>query len=200
MDEENVIVGDEVEVEEKQITEDLEAEEKEYESEVHVSEIVEDDDPFLSTGTSKVKVTKDGKVRALVFRIKSTGIADLVDQFNRKAPTPPIHKEIVNPDSDIGKQLGLSKRKWIKMPDLTDPAYLAEKEKHDQDLGMAILLQGLDIVFKDKNHNVVTDPDEQIRIMKDMDITGDQFMQIINDIQDLTRWNEEATENFFEGN
>jgi hypothetical protein len=63
---------------------------------------------------------------------------------------------------------------------------------------MAILLQGMDVVFRDKEQNVVTDPDEQVRIMKEMNMTGDQFMQIINDIQDLTRWNEEATEDFFE--
>jgi hypothetical protein len=169
-------------------------------NEVNISELTDGDDVFLSTGKSRVKVTKDGKVRALVFRIKSTGIADLVDQFNRKAPTPPVHKEIIAPDSEIGKQMGLRQKKWVKMPDLADPDYIRKKEKHDQDLGMAILLQGLDVVFRHKNKEIVTDPDEQIKIMKQMNMTGDQFMQIINDIQDLTRWNEEATEDFFEDN
>jgi hypothetical protein len=200
MDDYKSTIGEEMmeSAEEETVEEETVEEGKEYKSEVHVSELVEDEDVFLSTGTSKVKVTKDGVVRALVFRIKSTGIADLVDQFNRKAPTPPIYKELVKPDSDLGKQMGLGKKKWVRMPDLADPVYIREKEKHDQDLGMAILLQGMDVVFRDKEQNVVTDPDEQVRIMKEMNMTGDQFMQIINDIQDLTRWNEEATEDFFE--
>jgi hypothetical protein len=174
-------------------------EEKEYKSEVHVSELVEDEDVFLSTGKSKVKVTKDGVVRALVFKIKSTGVSDLVDRFNKKAPTPPVHKEIVEPGSEIGKQLGLRQKKWVRMPDLADPGYIDALAKHNEDLGMAILLQGLDVVFKNKEGNVVTDSDEKIRIMKEQEMTGHQFTQVINDIQDLTRWNEEATEDFFVG-
>ena len=165
--------------------------------EVDVSELVDGDDVFLSTGKSKVKVTKDGKVRALVFKIKSSGVADLVDKFNKKAPKAPVHKEIVEPNSEIGKQLGLRQKKWVRMPDLADPDYIEALNKHNQDLGMAILLQGLDVVFKDKHGNVVTDSDEKIKIMKEQNMTGHQFTQIINDIQDLTRWNEEATEDFF---
>jgi len=184
----------------EQEAEDVKTEEELPETkieDVQVLELIEDEDVFLSTGTSRVKVTKDGKTKALVFRIRSSGIADLVEEFNRKAPTPPVHKELVTPDSDIGKQLGFSKKKWVRMPDIADPAYIKAKEKHDQNLGMAILLQGLDVTFRDKNKNIVTDPDEKIRIMKAMNMTGDQFMQIINDIQSLTRWNEEATEDFF---
>lgn len=167
--------------------------------EISVNELVEDSLVFESKGISRVKVTRDGEVHALLFPIRSTGVSELVDTYSKKAPMPPVINEVVMPDSPIGKQLGLPRKMHVKTFDLTDRTYLERKEKHDQNLGIAILLQGLDMVIKDKGGNVVENSDKKIEILRGMKMSGDQFMQIVRDIESLTKWDEEREADFFVG-
>jgi len=175
--------------------------------EIQVTELIEGESVFESHGISKVKVTKmikDGEgelvseIVPLIFKIKSSGVADLVDTFSKDAPTPPVKNELVKPGSDLGRQMKLGKKQWVRIPDFSDPDYIEQKEKFDQDLGMAILLQGLDLEFKSKDGNMITDDNEKVAILKQQGMTGEQFLQVIRDIQNLTRWEEAKTEDFFE--
>lgn len=166
--------------------------------EIQVTEFLEGEKVFESHGVSRVKVTKDGEVKTLVLKIKSSGVADLVDTFSKEAPTPPVKNELVTPDSDLGRQMKLGKKQWVRLPDFTDETYIKDKEQFDQDLGMAILLQGLAVTFKDREGNVITDDQEKIAQLKKQGMSSDQFLQVIRDIQDLTRWEEEKQDDFFE--
>lgn len=153
---------------------------------------------FHSWGISKVKVTRGDKVFALRLAIKSSGVADLIDEFADREPKPPVVNVVVTPNSEIGKQLGLVRKRHVKTFDLTDKKYLETKRKHDRDLGMGILLMGLAVPIKNREGNEVKDPEEAIKILKSQGMSGEQFKRIIDDIQDLTRWEEDKTEDFFD--
>ena len=171
---------------------------KKKENEIKITELIEGNAIFESKGISKVKVTKDGTAKALVFPIRSTGVSELIDSFTAQAPKPPIINQVVAPDSEIGKQLGLQQKRHVKTFDLTDKSYLEAKEQYDRDLGLAVMLQGLDIPIKDKAGNEIAERDKKLEVLRSLGMTGNQFMQIAADIQNLTKWKEDQEDSFFD--
>ena len=151
---------------------------------------------FLSKGVSKVKVTEDGKPVCYEIPIKSTGITELVDTFGKQTPKPPVKNMKVSPDSDIAKEMGYTRNEWIQMHDFTDQGYLNEVKEHESDLGIAIVMKGLDLILEDENGKEITDHDQKIETLKEMGMSGDQFSQIVDDIMNLTRWTEEEQKHF----
>ena len=153
---------------------------------------------FISTGVSKVKVTKDGEPICYEIPIQSTGISELIDSFASNAPQPPVKNILVTPDSEMGRDLKLSRKEWIKIPDLSDLAYIQAKEEHNTKVATAVLLKGMVVKIKDEKGEVVENQDKQIEILKSMGMSSDQFAQIVGDIQSLTRWSDEDKQRFLE--
>jgi len=173
-----------------------------------INEFVEGDNIFESRGISRVKVTKlikeviEGKetekqvIECLEIPIQSTGVSELMEAGRAKAPSPPIDNVLIKQDSDTGREMGLAKNTWVKMPNLADPDYIRKKEKFDSDLGMKILFKGLAVDIKDKAGNIVEDENRKLEILKGRGMSTFHFSQIINDITGLTTWNEGELENF----
>jgi hypothetical protein len=164
---------------------------------LRIDEFRENERSFSSTGISKVKMTQDGEVVCLEIPIQSTGISELIETFQANAPRPPAINILVKPDDPIGKEMKLSKSQWMKIPDLTDAAYLKAKDEHNNNLGMAILSRGLAVDIKDASGNVVKDVDAKVAILKKTKMSSDQFAQIIGDITSLTQWSDEERNRFF---
>jgi hypothetical protein len=147
-------------------------------------------------------VTEDGEdqeISMIEIPIQSTGVSELMDTFQKNAPTPPTVSMLVDPNgknAEIAKDLGMTKKDWIKIPDYNDKKFLEEKSDHDSDLGMAILLKGMCIVIKDEEGKEITDGKEKIKILKEAGMSGDQFQQVVDDITALTKWTEEEKYNF----
>ncbi|MBW8001773.1 MAG: hypothetical protein FVQ80_07085 [Planctomycetes bacterium] len=165
---------------------------------VRLEELVEGSSLFQSKGVSTIKVTRDGVKEAIEIPIRSSGIAELVDAFSKETPTPPSINVLVKPDDEIGQELKLVKKQWVQILDVTDKAYREELDKHNSDLGMKIVLKGIDVVFKDDNGTVVDDDDRKVEILKGQGITGEQFSQIVEDISNLTKWEEDREDAFLE--
>ena len=161
-----------------------------------LDEITEGDDLFKSSGYSYIKVTKNGEVKTIKIPIQSTGITELIDSFSEKAPKPKIKDVKLTPESEQGKEMGITKNTWVRIPDYTDEDYLKEKQKHESDLGIAMLMRGMAMTIKDKAGKIVEERDRKIEILRSMGMSGDQFSQIVQDIQNLTRWTEEERESF----
>ena len=166
--------------------------------EIVVEELVEGSSLFESNGLSRVKVTRDGVEKILVLPIKSGGVSELVDDLNKDAPTPPIVNKLITPDSEIGKELKLVRKKFVQMYDYTDATYTKAKDEHDANIGLTVVLFGVDLPIKDKEGNVLTDSKKKLNVLKNMGLTGNQFTQIFNDIQALTAYAEEEETNFLE--
>lgn len=166
---------------------------------IQITELREGEDTFLSFGYSNVKVTKSGKIINVKLPIRSSGITELIEDFKEREPKPPSKDVLVTPDSEQGRQLKLSEKRWIKMPDLSDPDYVKAYSKYESDLGIAILLKGLAITLKDREGNEVSDSNKKIEILKGMGMSGPQFTQVVQDIRSMTEWNEEELRSFFGG-
>ena len=172
---------------------------------VRLEELVEGSSIFESKGISYVKVTqlakgRDGEaeqtVRRMAIPIKSTGVSELIDEFRRKAPRPPDKKCLVHPDDEVGKDMKITKKQWVYLPDFTDADYLEAREKYESELGLKIVLKGIDLPIKDRAGQLIEDPDKKIDVLKGMGLTGEQFSQLVKDIQLLTKWEEEQTDDF----
>lgn len=169
---------------------------------------------FKSNGISEIKVTQiesiiktdensneyesfEETLVCLEIPIKSTGVSELIDTFHDKAPIPPTINKLIEPDSELGKELGLTKKNAVRVYDFTDTAYLKAKEEHNSKLGIAIVMKGLDIVLEDDQGNPIESDDEKIKMLKDMGLSGEQFSKLVEDITSLTKWSEKEKERFF---
>jgi hypothetical protein len=161
-----------------------------------ITKLVRGQNVFKSTGLSEIKVTRNGEIVCLEIPIRSTGVSELIDAFRGKAPKPPIINKLIEPDSELGKELKITKKNAIKIFDYTNEAYLKEKEQHDSQLGLAIALQGLDFEITNEDGSVITEQDEKIKVMKEMGMSGEQFSQLVSDITNLTKWSIEERTNF----
>lgn len=153
---------------------------------------------FTSTGVSRVKVTKEGESICYEIPITSTGITEIMEKFQRNAPQPPIVNTLVKPEDEIGKENGITKNTWMKIPNLGDKNYLEEKQKYQSDLGIAILMQGMILEIMDENDEVIVDDDKKLEVLKEQGLSANHFTQIIDDITNLTKWNNGELEGFLE--
>jgi len=167
---------------------------------IRVSELVAGNPIFESYGISRIKITKDSgngpEEIILEIPIQSTGVSEMIDEFSREEPKPPVVTRLVLPNSEIGKDLGLTRKKHVQIYDLTDENYRKQKDAHDRDLGLKVALLGISIPIKDENGNVVTDEKRKLEILRSMGLTGGQFSKLVADIQNLTTITEEQTDDF----
>ena len=177
---------------------DLKEEDRELIQTVDVNELVEGNSIFESKGFSELKVTHGKEVKRLVIPIKSSGVSELIDDFKKKRPQPPVISVVIKPDDPAYKELRLTRKQHIKTFDLTDDVYLDQMDKYETELGLKIVLKGLDLVIKDKAGNIVEDEDRKIEILRGQGITGEHFSQLVGDIQNLTAWDKEKNDDFLE--
>ena len=164
---------------------------------VDLDQLVEGNRIFDSKGFSHLKVTHKGQVRRLVIPIKSNGVSEMIDEFERsKKPTPPKKRELVKKDSDTGREMRLTKNEWVWVHDLTDEAYVADTEKYQRELGLKMVMMGLDLPIRDKEGNEIVDDDRRLQILKEMGLTGEHLNQLVGDIQSLTQWQEDKETDF----
>lgn len=163
---------------------------------IRVSELVEGNPIFESQGFSKVKITKKGEEQILEIPIQSTGVSELIDRFNKEAPRPPVVTRLALPNSEIGKDLGLTRKQHVQIFDFTDDDFVKKQEEHNRDLGLKVVLLGVAIPIKDKEGKVIEDDNKKLEVLRNMGLTGGQFTKLFNDIQNLTTITEEQIEDF----
>ena len=167
-------------------------------STIDVEELVEGSSIFQSNGISILKVTQNGEVKKLRVPIKSSGVDEVIRNFERKKPRPPIINVVVKPGDSAFKDLNLNRKQHIKTFDFTDEAYLDEVEKYSSQLGLQIVLQGINVVLKDKEKNIIEDDDRKISVLRNMGLSSEHFTQLVRDIRNLTRWEDQNTDDFLE--
>jgi len=165
-----------------------------------LDEIVEGQQIFQSDGYSVVKVTKGGIEKPVRIPIRSSGISELMDQLQKNAPTPPTRKCLIDPanpdDKQIARDMGIRKKQWVFLLDYADEVYLKERVKYESDIGIKIVLRGINVSLKDKSGNLVENDDKRVEILQSIGLSGEQFTQIVRDIGMLTRWKEAEEDDF----
>lgn len=159
-----------------------------------ITELTEGAALFESKGYSIVKVTKSGVERLLKLPIRSTGVAEYIEQLRGKAPRPPVTFQVVKKDSPEGKELGLTHDRKIQVFDTTDERYIDLLEKHNQDFNWAVAIYALDMPWKLAGGGEAQTVEEKKRILKTNGITWSHINKIFADVQALTRMEEERAD------
>ncbi len=153
---------------------------------------------FQCRGIAKVKVGK----RIRPIPVRSVDMEQIVKALASKRPKPPTKDVLIKANSSQGRELGLTKNKYIIASNEADEAYQESLQEYNAELGYLVILNGLDTKLEDKNGKVVWDPadkkrqdkDEALRILRGMGMTGWQFSQISDEIRNLTKFEEEEME------
>ena len=66
---------------------------------------------------------------------------------------------------------GITTKQWIKIPDYSDADYIKATEDHQADLGIAIVMKGIAVEFKDEEGKSIEDSDEKLTLMKNMGLS-----------------------------
>ncbi len=167
-----------------------------------ISELVEGEKLFDSSGFSLVKITKlcldetDGttmkaKEQFIELPIKSTGVSEYIDQLSGKAPRPPVIKRLIKKNTKEGKELGLSHDKMLQIFDSTDEDYIDALEKHNQDFNWKVAIFALDLKWTKKDGSEATTIEDKKQVLKTNDITWAHIAQIFTDVKNLTRTSED---------
>jgi len=156
-----------------------------------ISELIENQGVFDSRGYSIVKVTKAGVEEKLKLPIKSTGVAELMEELSGKAPRPPVTKELVKKNSPEGRELGLPHDKMVLVFDTTDEKYIDALEKHNQEFNWRVSIFALDINWKLEDGAEAETYEEQKRILQSNGITWHHIEKIAKDVRELTQFVED---------
>lgn len=159
-----------------------------------ISELMEGGNLFDCRGYSVVKVTKGGVEKRLKLPIKSTGVAEYMEQLKGKAPRPPVTFQVVKRDSPEGKELGLTHDRKIQVFDTTDERYVDALEKHNQEFTWSVAIFALDMPFRKTDGAEAQSPEDKKRILKSNGITWSHINQIFADVQALTRMEDETSD------
>lgn len=156
-----------------------------------ISELVENQSAFASTGYAKVKATRAGRGVRLRLPIKSTGVAELQERLSGNAPRPPVIEKLITAQSDIGKAMGLARDKVCMVFDTTDEAYIKAQNEHAAMFAWKIVVFALDVVWKKADGTVADTFADKLRILQAAGITTSQRDEIYSAIGRLTRFSEE---------
>jgi len=164
-----------------------------------IAAIIEGEELFHSRGTSVIKVTKDGREQLLEIPIRTAGVSELMEDLAGKAPKPPVKTELVRKDSPEGRALRLTQDRLVQMFDLTDEAYTTALAEHGRRFVWAVVIQALDLEFKDAQGRSVEDPERKRVILEASGLTSEHLARILKDVRHLTRLAEEEAD-FLSGN
>uniref|UniRef100_A0A6H1ZS39 Uncharacterized protein n=1 Tax=viral metagenome TaxID=1070528 RepID=A0A6H1ZS39_9ZZZZ len=164
---------------------------------VDLDQLVEGNNIFESKGFSYLKVTQGQIIKRIAIPIKSSGVSEMIDEFEReKKPLPPKKRELIKKDSDVGKEMRLMKNEWAWVFDFADEKYLSDIGKYQSDLGLKVVMLGINLPIRDKDGNDITDDDRRLQVLKKMGLTGEHLTQLVKDIQSLTQWQEDKDNDF----
>ncbi len=146
---------------------------------------------FESRGYSLIKVTREGRVELLEVPISSRRVREALEEARHREPKPPKKRAFVQPDSEEGRAMGLTRPTCLTMPDSSDEGYLKEREAFWKRLGHTLIAAGLDLSIEDEEGREIREPEEKIEALYGMGITDEQLFKLSEDIKDLTRLSEE---------
>ena len=149
---------------------------------------------FQSSGYSEIKITEGGEEKRMRLPIKSIGIIELQNDLRKNAPKPPVRMKKVFRGSSEAQDLGITESQVIQYFDTTDTDYLDKYAQYRIDFLWMTVVHALDILWKDTEGNDIKD----FMVIKEgltkSGITGHHLDQIFDDVEKLTKLNEEKAD------
>lgn len=160
-----------------------------------ITSLIEGQPIFRCLGTVRIKVGE----RAIQLSIRSVDVEESIRLLSNKRPNPPVERVFVK--ADEAKKSG-QRAGWVTVVNEASPGYLEAQRAYTTELNYLIMLKGLAVELKDSTGRVVWDPNDEsrqdressLRVLRSLGMTGWQFGDIVEAIQNLTKWEEEALE------
>ena len=162
--------------------------------------------PFLAWGYSDLKVQRGEDSLVQRMPIKSTGLAEIMEQMAADAPVPPVKKMLIKPDSPEGREARLTHATFMQVYDTTDKDYIERSRKHNVKTTFRIILNGLAVDIEDAEGNPVVksngpgqrsevmDEDAALTILKELGFSTHHFDKMYQDITNLTNADKETVD------
>jgi len=162
--------------------------------------------PFLAWGYSDLRVQRGEEVVIQRMPIKSTGLAEIMEQLAADAPVPPVKKQLIKPDSPEGREARLQHATLMQVYDTTDKDYIERTRKHNVKTTFRIILNGLAVDIADENDVIlvksngpgmrseVNDEDAALTVLKGLGFSTHHFDKLYTDITSLTNTEKEAVD------
>lgn len=164
---------------------------------IDIEDISEEFSLFSWGWSDPLKVTTDGVQTRKRFKLKSVGIAELMESYQAKMPAPPASRKMLKKDSQEAKEFGYKHDIIVYEVNEADPAYLDMKRQHDNEAGQEIVLRGIayDLKYdgktvmlgKDVNApNQIIDREGTLKAFKRLGLTAEHFAILVKNIRELT--------------
>lgn len=163
--------------------------------------------PFLAWGYSDLKVQRGEESVIMRMPVKSTGLAEIMEQMAADAPVPPVKKMLIKPDSPEGREARLTHASFMQVYDTTDKEYIERTRKHNVKTTFRIILNGLAVDIEDASGDAtlvksngpgmrseVVDEDAALTVLKELGFSTHHFDKLYSDITNLTTAEKETVD------
>lgn len=155
---------------------------------------------FHSTGTARLRVTRGGRREVLELAIQSYDVgAEDIRGILDAEPQPPIRREMVSPDSPLGRELGLRKPEACTVHDTADPGYLKARKEWQETWTYAVVVAGIAEPILEADGAPARGTERKIEILRENGITMQQLGSLARQIHELTALREEEMAASFRG-
>jgi len=151
-----------------------------------ITQFVEGEELFYSTGVSLVMTTKNGVEEPVYIPIRSIGIVELQQELRKNAPKPKKKRVLIKKDSPEAKQYGINHNQWVEVLDLADEEFVALNDIWQQDSQWKTVIAALDMEFVKQDGTKIVDFETKKKIMQGQGITIHQLGRIFKDVVKLT--------------
>lgn len=148
--------------------------------------------------TTPLKITRGEKVEYIRLKIKSAGVAEVMESWQKKTPVPPTSPEVIKRNSPEARRLGYKHDVMVDRVKEGDPAYRRALSEFNNELGKEIFLRSIAYDIYDNGKlilkgNDLTQPNEIIDaaaalkiIFNRWDLSMSHFAQVTADVRELT--------------
>ena len=173
-------------------------EKEQLEEVVRIIDNIDEDFKLSSWGyTSRLKITQGKKKEYIQLRIKSVGVADVIEETSKGMPRPPIQNIYYKKGTPEAQGFNSKIDVLVKVIDEGNEDYQRMMEEHNRKSGQIIVLSGLAydltwdgaVVLEGTNTekpNHIVDQEKAILALRRIGISGSHYSQILRDIRGLT--------------
>mgnify|MGYP001577330060 FL=1 len=163
-----------------------------------VLESLDEDFTFASYGlTEPLKITRGNQTDYIQLKIKSVGVAEILEITQKDAPRPPTQIKTYKRDTEIARQFGYKHDTVVREIDENHPDYAKAKQEYDAKVSQLILLKGLNynltwngqIVLRGEDPNAPTeivDMDAALKAIRKKGLSSNHFAIVVKNIRQLT--------------
>ena len=164
---------------------------------IDIEDISEEFSLFSWGWSDPLKVTSNGVEERRRFKIKSVGIAELMETYQAKMPAPPASRKMIKRDTPEAREYGYKHDTLVYEINEADATYLEMKRQHDNEAGQEIVLRGIaydlkydgKIVMKGKDTrspNEIIDREGTLKAFRRFGLTAEHFAILVKNIRELT--------------